>query len=361
MRLLLYTRENPQQVYQRPLESEWVRVRRRAGQEIAHLLLTERLLDPAGKAKLCLTHEWLDSSLDTPERALQAVRVEACTEAGDCRGGQRFSATDLAMGVARRTIQGMLQAEQVKPEDNVVFMVAGVPAEEEDRLDEIYRLPPVVDLGVRPEVVGAIEAALATQRCKECTKPACERRPAAISDRVRESIVAWHAEHSDDGTEVGGVLLGYVVQQGPGRTEVVITEQLGVVDEKATVLRWEMRGEQWDQVLRSLAERHASGDANLVICGSWHSHDLRAIGQAAGDSGTASETCEEGTVLLPSPDDLFLWDTNFGLPHHINTIFNPHAGELTVYRWQHGQPQHALPLWVEGIPQSFGANGKETG
>lgn len=126
MRLLLYARENPKQIFQKPLETEWVRVRRRAAQEIAHLLLTERLLSPATRAKLCLTHEWLDSELDTPERALEAVQVEACTEEGEALGGQRFNATDLAMDFARRTIQGMLRAEQVKQDDNVVFFVAGV-------------------------------------------------------------------------------------------------------------------------------------------------------------------------------------------------------------------------------------------
>jgi len=360
MRVLLYARENPTQIFQKPLETKWVRVRRRAAQEVAHGLLTEQLLTPDTRAKLRLTYEWQESELDTPERALEAVRVEACAESGEPLGGQRFSAADLAMDFARRTIQGMLRAEQVKQDDNVVFFVAGVPAEEGDDLEETYLLPPVVDLAEVPGIGNRIEEALTAQRCDTCEKPACDRRPAAFGTGVRDSILEWHSEHSREGTEVGGILLGYVLQHAPGCTGVLVTDHLGVVDEQATLLRWEMRGEQWDYVLRSLAERHASGDPNLVICGSWHSHDLKAISEAAGQADSSTEEqCGEGTVLLPSSDDLLLWDTLLGLPHHVNAILNPHAGELTVYRWHNGQPQHALPLWVEGVPRSLGANGKE--
>jgi hypothetical protein len=344
MHLQLYARGKDQDVYERGLEGCWEAMNRRAAQEVAHRLQCAGKLAGGGKATLTRTPEWLDSTKNLRLRMLQHIHVTVADEAGEVVGRERIPATELIHDLAETTISNMATHQQVQAEDQVVYYLAGFP-EEEPVGEDTYRLPPCVDVRERPELAGSLQEAMDAQRCEGCKKTVCEHRSVVIAQDVLDSIVAWHEDHSTGGVEVGGVLLGHVLQHAPGGAEVLVTGHIPVLDENATVIRWQITAEAWMTVLDELAARKAVGDPDLVMCGSYHSHDLQAIAQTAGEAET--EVSEDGKVLLPSPNDRTLWDINFRSPHMVNAILSAQTHELTCYRWRRAQPRYTLPLYVQ--------------
>ena len=356
MLLQLYTRENADQIYERKFEPDWKRLIRRAGHETAHRAYCMGAVTGGHRVRVARSYDWHRNTKDLELAMLQHLHVEVISEAGEQIAEERVGATELVKDIAATTIRNMLGHSQVQPDDHIVYYVAGNPSQE-TAPEDTYRLPPAIDLNDHPEVARMIEEALRNQRCENCERPLCDERPAVFAASVKESIRSWHAENSHEGTEVGGVLLGYVVRNAPGGVGLVVVDHIPIQDPNATVVSWQIDAEAWGAVLQQVAERQAAGDPDLVIAGSWHSHDLKAITQVTGQEyDPADDTAQ---VLLPSANDLMLWELSFGFPQMVNGIFSAQTEELTLYRWHRAQPRDVLPLWVAELPASLGAVGKE--